>query len=221
MLSTISSMNRLSNSPSLASSTVSRAASCSAGPTSTRMSGEPITLNSTCRWSWLHGFVLVEQSRLDREAGRRVRHDALLDSAALTDGEQLRVADVVAAKLRRVELRDDERGRGAAARGPARPCSPPPPRRGSRAATAARRAARPRECATGSARRRSMPRARRPCYRRRRQQRARASRCRPGSRRPRPRLVSSCRASARCARRPRLATASRRPARCRARRGRV
>ncbi|HUL83706.1 MAG TPA: hypothetical protein VL131_16280 [Gammaproteobacteria bacterium] len=51
MLSTISSMKRLSNKPSLASSTVSRVASCNADPTSTRMSGEPITLNSTWRWS--------------------------------------------------------------------------------------------------------------------------------------------------------------------------
>ena len=91
-------MNRLSNNPSLASSTVSRTASCSAGPTSTRMSGEPITLNSTWRWSCCTASSSSSKPASTAKPGRRVRHDALLDAAALADREQLRVADVVAAQ---------------------------------------------------------------------------------------------------------------------------
>src|SRR5690606_41391010 len=44
----------------------------------------------------------------------RSRHDAPLDPPALADGEQLRVADVVAAQAPRHDLGDHERSRRAA-----------------------------------------------------------------------------------------------------------
>ena len=49
--STISSGNRLSNRPSLASSSVSRGASSVGGPISIRIWSEPITFEMTCRAS--------------------------------------------------------------------------------------------------------------------------------------------------------------------------
>ena len=96
--STISSMNRLSNKPSLASSTVSLHCELQRGPHFDAHVGRADHVEQHVSLIVPHGFVLVEQARLDGEARRRMRHHALLDAPALTDREQLGIADVVAAQ---------------------------------------------------------------------------------------------------------------------------